>query len=148
MANEEFEAAALFEEADLGFDKVEANTVLDIRARFDNLPLAHQRLLAESIIRLSAGTLGLDNDDLVEEALMEYKGQELDRVEELARLAASACGLCEEQIAEDEPVVVRQMVWVTPGSNQVQIREDVGESAHAHCVKRVKEGGSAEAPIF
>lgn len=133
---DDFEADTLFSDDDFGLDKTEANDLLDLRARFDKLAPLHRLPLAEAFIRLADENLG------------DLKRQELEKAEDIARAAATKCGLCELEIKADEAVVERQVVWVTPGSNQVQIREDMGERAHATCVKRVKEGGSAEAPLF
>lgn len=135
-----YEADQLFGDDDFGLDKTEANDILDQRARFDKLDPMRRLPLAEAFMRLD----GAYSD----EAITELKKEELAKAEAAASDAASKCGLCAEEIGTEDAVVERQMVWVTPGSNQVQIREDVGERAHATCAKRVKEGGSAEAGLF
>lgn len=155
MSSQNFEADALFSESELddfGSDKTEANVILDLRERFDKLPMAQRAALAESLLRMDARTIGLDGDpdehDYVNDALAQFREAELGKVEDATRDAATKCGLCVEEITVGDPVAERQLVWVTPGSNQVQIREELGERAHVACVKRVKEGGSAEAPLF
>lgn len=152
MTNENFEAAALFDEDDLGFDKAEANTLLDLRERFDSLPLSAQASLGEALVRVDARTLEIDGDpdehDYVDEALTKFKQAELDKAAEVVRGADSKCGLCDRDFEEGDVILERQTVWVTPGSNQVQMREDTRERAHGSCVKRVKEGGSAEPGLF
>lgn len=139
MTNE-FQAEALFGEDDFGFDKTEANDLLDLRGRFDKLGTLSRLPLAEAFMRLDKG--------LGDEELMELKRTEIGKAEQTALDAQSRCGLCEESIDENDAVVERQAVWVTPGSNQVQLREELGQRAHAACVKRVKEGGSAEPGLF
>lgn len=130
----------LFDEIDLGFDKTEANTLLDLRERFDILPVGGKLAVAEAFIRLDG--------DFDSEALQARKGEELDKAAEAARSAESKCGLCDREFEEGDVILERQSVWVTPGTNQVQMRDDLGERAHGSCVKRVKEGGSAEPGLF
>lgn len=133
MSNDHYEADALFDEDAFGLDKTEANDLLDLRARFDKLSPIDRLPLAEAFIRLA--------DE-------ESKRDELEKAEGAAKARSSVCGMCEEELTLEDSVVERQLVWVTPGSNQVQIREEMGERAHTNCVKRVREGGSAEAPLF
>lgn len=130
----------LFDEIDLGFDKTEANSLLDLRERFDSLPVRGKVMVAEAFIRLEG--------DLDSGALEARKSEELDKAAESARSAESRCGLCDRDFEDGEVILERQSVWVTPGTNQVQMRDDLGERAHGSCVKRVKEGGSAEPGLF
>ena len=153
-SDKQIQADALFDEDDLGFDKIEANTILDLRERFDSLSLPARASVAEALLRIDARTLGFSIADEgtayenVEHTLHELKLSELNKAVEAARTVDSKCGLCDVEFEDGDVILERQSVWVTPGSNQVQMRDDLGERAHASCVKRVKEGGSAEPGMF
>jgi hypothetical protein len=152
MSTDNYSADALFSDDDIGFDKTEATAILDLREKFDSLSLPAKAYLGEALMRIDVRTLGFDNGDpafeSTERAIHDFKVTELDKAGEAAKATHSKCGLCENAFEEGDTILERQNVWVTPGSNQVQLREDLSERAHAACVKRVKEGGSAEAPLF
>lgn len=152
MSDAEYTAGALFEEGDIpGPDHSEENIVLDMRQRFDALDNDGKIKVAEMLLILDAKKLSMQNatytPELISARIRMFLNAGLGALEQIVAGRVGKCMYCKESV-EETPHYDRQIVWVIPGTNQVVDRTESGERAHEACVKRLKEGGSDEEPMF
>lgn len=142
---------ALFgEEEASGFDHTDAYQVLDNRSRFEALDDEAKAEFAGSMAGINAMLLGVvdASAEVVNLEIQRFIDKTLTFAEAMARVRATSCAICSDEVDTAKPFLESQFIWVAAGTNQVVHRIPRSRIACVACIERVKDGGGAEEPMF
>lgn len=136
-----------FDDADNDLES--ASLLMINRARVEELDIAGRARLGDALLGVSLKHLmeasGITGDVAeVEDKFQILLSTTLDAVESQVD---RNCTICHSPFEDDDEKVEQHLTWVAAGRKIHG--ESTGESAHARCVKRIREGGDAgEKPLF